>query len=130
MIEHARLERQPVAETFEVLPRQPAKRQTHLHGRDRWAGKISSGGCGQKTGARIIWRRDAHDLWIAFAGFPHHSSVTLRAYEYKRAVEFFINPFFGKQRVRTVTSADVAELHGKYAHTPINRTGCWAFSPR
>jgi|GEM_PF-3804391 len=32
--------------------------------------------------------------------------------------ELFINPFFGKQRVRTVASADAAELHGKYAHTP------------
>lgn len=39
-------------------------------------------------------------------------------YEYRRAVEIFINPFFGKQRVRTVTSADAAELHGRYAHTP------------
>lgn len=35
-------------------------------------------------------------------------------YEYRRAVELFINPFFGKQRVRTVTSADAAELHGRY----------------
>lgn len=39
-------------------------------------------------------------------------------YEYRRAVELFINPFFGKQRVRTVTSADAAELRGKYANTP------------
>ena len=39
-------------------------------------------------------------------------------YEYKRAVELFINPFFGKQKVRTITSADVAELHGRYSHTP------------
>lgn len=44
--------------------------------------------------------------------------------EYKRSVELFINPFFGNQRVRTVTSADVAELHGAHAHIPYqaNRT--------
>lgn len=44
--------------------------------------------------------------------------------EYKRSVELFINPFFGKQRARTVTSADVADLHGAHAHIPYqaNRT--------
>lgn len=44
--------------------------------------------------------------------------------EYKRSVELFINPFFGKQRARTVSSADVAELHGAHAHIPYqaNRT--------
>ncbi len=44
--------------------------------------------------------------------------------EYKRSVELFINPFFGKQRARTVTPADVAELHGSQSHIPYqaNRT--------
>lgn len=44
--------------------------------------------------------------------------------EYKRSVELFINPFFGKQRARTVSSADVSELHGAHAHIPYqaNRT--------
>jgi integrase len=44
--------------------------------------------------------------------------------EYKRSVELFINPFFGNQRARTVTTADVADLHGTYAHIPYqaNRT--------
>ncbi|MDO5622912.1 MAG: tyrosine-type recombinase/integrase [Paracoccus sp. (in: a-proteobacteria)] len=44
--------------------------------------------------------------------------------EYRRSVELFIDPFFGNQRVRTVTSADVADLHGTYAHIPYqaNRT--------
>lgn len=44
--------------------------------------------------------------------------------EYKRAVELFINPFFGNQRARTVSSADVSELHGAHAHIPYqaNRT--------
>ncbi len=44
--------------------------------------------------------------------------------EYKRCVELFINPFFGKQRVRSVTTADVAEMHGAHAHIPYqaNRT--------
>lgn len=44
--------------------------------------------------------------------------------EYKRSVELFLNPFFGKQRVRSVTTADVAELHGSLTQTPYqaNRT--------
>ncbi len=44
--------------------------------------------------------------------------------EYRRSVELFLNPFFGKQRVRSVTPADVAELHGSLTNTPYqaNRT--------
>ncbi|MFZ2871451.1 tyrosine-type recombinase/integrase [Zavarzinia sp.] len=44
--------------------------------------------------------------------------------EYKRAVELFINPFFGNQRARAVSPADVSELHGAHAHIPYqaNRT--------
>src|SRR6266404_9572697 len=44
--------------------------------------------------------------------------------EYLRSVELFIDPFFGKQRVRSVTTADVAEFHGSLSHTPYqaNRT--------
>jgi len=32
--------------------------------------------------------------------------------ESRRSVELFLDPFFAKQRVRSVTTADVAELHG------------------
>src|SRR6266481_4587722 len=44
--------------------------------------------------------------------------------EYRRSVELFIDPFFGKQRVRSVTTADVAELQGSLSHIPYqaNRT--------
>jgi Arm DNA-binding domain/Phage integrase, N-terminal SAM-like domain len=44
--------------------------------------------------------------------------------EYRRSVELFIDPFFGKQRIRSVTTADVAELHGSLSHIPYqaNRT--------
>ena len=44
--------------------------------------------------------------------------------EYRRAVELFLDPFFAKQRVRSVTTADVAELHGSLSHIPYqaNRT--------
>jgi hypothetical protein len=44
--------------------------------------------------------------------------------EYLRSVERFIDPFFGKQHVRLVTTADVAELHGSLSHIPYqaNRT--------
>jgi hypothetical protein len=44
--------------------------------------------------------------------------------EYKRSVELFINPFFGNQRVRTVATADIADMHGAHAHIPYqaNRT--------
>lgn len=38
--------------------------------------------------------------------------------EYRRCVELFIEPFFGKQRVRSVTTADVAELHGSLSRIP------------
>ena len=40
------------------------------------------------------------------------------AAEYKRSVELFINPFFGKERTNRITSADVAELHGSLSQTP------------
>jgi integrase len=44
--------------------------------------------------------------------------------EYRRSVELFLDAFFGKQRVRSVTTADVAELHGSLSHIPYqaNRT--------
>ena len=44
--------------------------------------------------------------------------------EYRRSVELFLEPFFGKQRVRSVTTADVADLHGSHSHIPYqaNRT--------
>jgi hypothetical protein len=44
--------------------------------------------------------------------------------EYHRSVELFIDPLFGKQRIRSVTTADVAELHGFLSYIPYqaNRT--------
>ena len=44
--------------------------------------------------------------------------------EYRRSVELFLDPFFAKQRVGSVTTADVAELHGSLSHIPYqaNRT--------
>ena len=44
--------------------------------------------------------------------------------EYRRCVELFLDPFFAKQRARSVTTADVAELHCSLSHTPYqaNRT--------
>src|SRR5258705_1364570 len=44
--------------------------------------------------------------------------------EYRRSVELFLDPFFAKQRVRSVTTADVAELHSSLSHIPYqtNRT--------
>jgi integrase len=44
--------------------------------------------------------------------------------EYRRAVKLFLDPFFAKQHVRSVTTADVAELHGSLSHIPYqaNRT--------
>lgn len=44
--------------------------------------------------------------------------------EYRRSVELFLDPFFAKQPVRSVTTAEVAELHGSLSHIPYqaNRT--------
>jgi len=44
--------------------------------------------------------------------------------EYRRSVDLFLDPFFAKQHVRSVTTADVAELHGSLSHIPYqaNRT--------
>jgi hypothetical protein len=44
--------------------------------------------------------------------------------EYRRCVELFLDPFFAKQRARSVTTADVAELHCSLSHIPYqaNRT--------
>src|SRR5258705_4769339 len=44
--------------------------------------------------------------------------------EYRRSVELFLDPYFAKQRVRSVTTADVAEIHGSLSHIPYqaNRT--------
>jgi integrase len=54
---------------------------------------------------------------------PNHCKPSTQA-EYKRSVELFINPFFGSRRVRSLTTADMAELHGSMAHIPYqaNRT--------
>jgi integrase len=38
--------------------------------------------------------------------------------EYRRSVDLFLTPFFGTQRVRTVSRADVAEFHGSLSHIP------------
>jgi len=38
--------------------------------------------------------------------------------EYRRSVELFLDPFFAKQHVRSVTTADVAEMHGSLSHIP------------
>jgi hypothetical protein len=44
--------------------------------------------------------------------------------EYRRSVELFLDPFFAKQHARSVTTADVPELHGSLSHIPYqaNRT--------
>jgi hypothetical protein len=44
--------------------------------------------------------------------------------EYRRSVELFLDPLFATQRVRSLTTADVAELHGAMSHIPYqaNRT--------
>ena len=44
--------------------------------------------------------------------------------EYRRSVELFLDPFFAKQHVRSVTTADVAEMHRSLSHIPYqaNRT--------
>jgi hypothetical protein len=43
--------------------------------------------------------------------------------EYKRSVELFLDPFFANQRVRSVTSADVAELHCSLSQIPYQANG-------
>jgi hypothetical protein len=42
--------------------------------------------------------------------------------EYRRSVELFLDPFFAKQRVRSVTTADIAEFHGSMSHIPYRQT--------
>ena len=53
---------------------------------------------------------------------PTRCKPTTQA-EYRRSVELFLDPYFAKQRVRTVTTADVAEFHGSLSHIPIRQTG-------
>lgn len=87
---------------------------------NRMLGAVRGGGDDPAT-LRDLERQAATVQELGARFLKEHVAVRCKpttAYEYRRAVEFFINPFFGKQRVRTVTSADVAELHGKYAHTP------------
>ena len=52
------------------------------------------------------------------------SLQALNASRVSTSVELFLDPFFAKQRVRSVTTADVAELHGSLSHIPYqaNRT--------
>jgi integrase len=54
---------------------------------------------------------------------PARCKPTTQA-EYRRSVELFLDPHFAKQRVRSVTTADVAEFHGALSHIPYqaNRT--------
>jgi len=87
---------------------------------NRMLGAVRGGGDDPAT-LRDMERQAATVQELGARFLKEHVAVRCKPtteYEYRRAVQFFINPFFGKQRVRTVTSADVAELHGKYAHTP------------
>jgi integrase len=85
------------------------------------------GGDGDPAAARDRERQSLTMVALGERFLKEHVAVRCKPstqYEYKRSVELFINPFFGKQRVRSVTTADVAELHGGMSHIPYqaNRT--------
>jgi len=103
-----------------IGPHGPVTAEIARREANRMLGAVRGGGDDPAT-LRDIERQAATIPELGARFLKEHVEVRCKPstqYEYRRAVELFINPFFGKQRVRTVTSADVAELHGKYANTP------------
>jgi integrase len=79
------------------------------------------GGDGDPAALRDAERRSTTVKEFGQRFLTEHVAVRCKPstqYEYRRAVELVITPFFGLQRVRSITTADVAELHGSLAHTP------------
>lgn len=86
----------------------------------RMLGQVRSGD-GDPAAARDIERQSTTVQELGQRFLKQHVSVRCKPStqsEYRRCVELFIDPFFGNQRVRSVTTADVAELHGSLAHIP------------
>lgn len=111
---HGRTRRVMIGQHGPVTP-ELARREAN-----RMLGAVRSGD-GDPAALRDVERQAATIPELGDRFLKQHVMVRCKPstqYEYRRAVELFINPFFGNQRVRTVTSADVSELHGRYAHTP------------
>lgn len=103
-----------------IGPHGPVSTEIARREENRMLGAMRGGGDDSAT-LRDMERQAATVPELGARFLKEHVEVRCKPstqYEYRRAVELFINPFFGKQRVRTVTSADAAELHGKQAHTP------------
>jgi integrase len=79
------------------------------------------GGDGDPAALRDAERRSTTVKDFGQRFLKEHVAVRCKPstqYEYRRAVDLVITPFFGLQRVRSVTTADVAELHGSLSRTP------------
>ena len=100
---------------------------------NRMLGAVRGGGDDPAT-LRDLERQAATVQELGARFLKEHVAVRCKpttAYEYRRAVEFFINPFF-----RQAAGADGhlgpmwRSFMGSMPIRPINRTGCWASSPR
>jgi hypothetical protein len=73
------------------------------------------GGDGDPAASRDAERQSTTMKELGRRFLDQHVSVRCKPStqaEYRRCVELFLDPFFAEQRARSVTTADVAELHG------------------
>lgn len=85
------------------------------------------GGDGDPAAQRDAERQSMTMKQLAERFLKQHVAIRCKSStqgEYRRSIELFLDPFFAKQRVRSVTTADVAELHWSLSHIPYqaNRT--------
>ena len=106
---------------FEIVTAEPARREATI--------KLGSvrGGEGDPAASRDAERQSTTMKDLGRRFLEQHASVRCKPStqaEYRRCVELFIDPFFAKQRARSVTTADVSELHWSLSHIPYqaNRT--------
>jgi integrase len=85
------------------------------------------GGEGDPAAARDAERQSTTMKDLGRRFLDQHASVRCKPStqaEYRRCVELFIQPFFAKQHARSVTTAEVSDLHWSLSHIPYqaNRT--------
>jgi integrase len=117
---HGRTRRVMIGQ-FGIITAEQARREAiHMLGDVR-------GAAGDPAAQRDLERQATTMKQLGERFLKQHVAIrckSSRQREYKRSVELFLDPFFANQRVRSVTSADVAELHSSLSHIPYqaNRT--------
>jgi len=117
---HGRTRRVMIGQ-FGITTAEQARREA-----SRMLGEVRGAG-GDPAAQRDLERQETTMKQLGERFLKQHVAIRCKSStqgEYKRSVELFLDPFFANQRVRSVTPADVAELHSSLSHIPYqaNRT--------